>query len=247
MKTFFVLIKTEVKLMLRNADTLFFGIVLPIGLAILLGFIYGDKPAQEGAPYTAIAQSFGAIASIGICATSLMTLPLTVAGERDKKVLKHYKVTPVHPGMLLTVHIIIDFIVSVISSLCVFVTLALFFGYRMGGAFLPFAGSYILVSAAMFGIGALIASLCKTIKQSNTVTSLVYFPMFFLSGATVPYEIMPKPLQTAMNILPLTQGIKLLKATSLGLDNVNCLAPIIVLASIAVISIAISIKVFKWE
>ncbi len=41
--------------------------------------------------------------------------------------------------------------------------------------------------------------------------------MLIFSGATPPYEVMPAALQKVADVLPLTQGIKLLKATSLGL------------------------------
>lgn len=65
-------------------------------------------------------------------------------------------------------------------------------------------------------IGLLMAILCRTIKSVNAVTSLVYFPMLFLSGATIPYELFPSGLQKVANVLPLTQGIKLMKAVSMG-------------------------------
>lgn len=60
------------------------------------------------------------------------------------------------------------------------------------------------------------AILCRTIESVNAVTSLVYFPMLFLSGATIPYELFPSGLQKVANVLPLTQGIKLMKSVSMG-------------------------------
>ena len=77
-------------------------------------------------------------------------------------------------------------------------------------------GSWLLTLVLMFSIGLLMAILCRTIKSVNAVTSLVYFPMLFLSGATIPYELFPKGLQRIANVLPLTQGIKLMKAVSMG-------------------------------
>ena len=51
-------------------------------------------------------QSFGAFVAVGICATGLMGLPLTIADYRDKKILKRFKATPVDPGLLLLVQIV---------------------------------------------------------------------------------------------------------------------------------------------
>ena len=75
------------------------------------------------------------------------------------------------------------------------------------------------------------------------------FPMLIFSGATLPYEVMPNALQKTVDILPLTQGNKLLKASSLGLgiDSEVIVAPTIIMTGIAVISVAIAIRFFKWE
>lgn len=53
--------------------------------------------------------------------------------------------------------------------------------------------------------------------------------------------------QKVADILPLTQGIKLLKAASLGLPTDNVFVPAIVMIAIAVICIGISLRFFKWE
>jgi ABC-2 type transport system permease protein len=71
--------------------------------------------------------------------------------------------------------------------------------------------------------------------------------MLFLSGATVPYEIMPKGLQIAANIFPLTQGIKLLKAVVLGVPAQDFRVQLMVMIALSVVGILISIKCFKWE
>ena len=48
-------------------------------------------------------------------------------------------------------------------------------------------------------------------------------------------------------VLPLTQGIKILKASTLGLPIDNLIFPIIIMISNFVVCIVISVKFFKWE
>lgn len=84
-------------------------------------------------------------------------------------------------------------------------------------------------------------------KTASIIASILYFPMLIFSGVTFPYEVMPKLLQKVADILPLTQGIKLLKATSLGLPVNDVIFPITVMAVIAVICITIYIRFFRWE
>lgn len=247
MKRFLTLLKIEGRLALRSIDGVFFGIIMPMGIAILIGMISGNKNVSDGADYTFIDASFGALITIGICATALMGIPLGISDYRDKKILKHYFVTPVSPVIILMVYAVINFLNAVISCIGVYLVLKVFYGFKMLGSLGGFLLSYMLVLIAMYGIGMLIASLCKNIKTANLVCTLVYFPMLFLSGATIPYEILPKPLQQVSNVLPLTQGIKLLKGFSLGLKQENLIMPIVVLVLVAFITIILSFKYFKWE
>ncbi len=247
MKTFSTLFKTEVKLSIRHMDSIIFGVLFPVGIALLLGAIYGSKPAYEGAGYTMLQQSFGAFATIGICATGLMGLPLVLADYRHKKILKRYKVTPVSPSTLLTIQVLLSFMLAVISAACTAVVSITIFGYSMPGSIFKFLLSFLLLTVTIYSMGMLVASLAPNIKTANLACTVLYFPMLFLSGATVPYEIMPKALQSVSNVFPMTQGIKLLKGTSLGLPVGDMVLQIVIMAVISIICIVLSIKYFKWE
>ena len=102
---------------------------------------------------------------------------------------------------------------------------------------------------SMFSIGMMVGGLAPNTKMAGIIASILYFPMLIFSGATLPYEVMPNALQKTVDILPLTQGIKLLKASSLGLGiDINVIvAPAIIMTGIAVISAAVAIRFFKWE
>ena len=115
------------------------------------------------------------------------------------------------------------------------------------GNVLLFLGSYLLVMAAMYSIGMLIAGLCKSVKVANVVTTAVYFPMLFLSGATIPFELFPKGLQKVASILPLTQGIKLMKQVSMGSAVENVIGTVLLMAAITFICCILSKLTFRWE
>ncbi len=247
MKTFSTLFRTELKISMRHMDAIFFGIFFPVGIALLLGGIYGSKPAYEGAHYTMLQQSFGAYASVGICATGLMGLPLVLADYRHKKILKRYKVTPVSPGMLLAIQVMLAFLIAVVSAILTSLVSVVIFGYTMPGSLPKFVLSFLLLTVTIYSLGMLISSLAPNIKVANLACTLLYFPMLFLSGATVPFEIMPKALQTISNIFPMTQGIKLLKNTSLGLSSGDIHIQIIIMAVVSIVCVVLSIKFFKWD
>ena len=247
MKAFNALLKSELKLSLRDMNIPIFGIAFPVIVAVIVGLVSGSKPAFEGASYSFIDQSFGAFAAIGICATGLMGMPLLVADYRHKKILKRYMVTPVSPALLLFVQFLINLLMTAISLILLYVICSVLWSYQMAGSVAWFLVSYLLVIVSIYSIGMMLASVAADMKTANLLCTLIYFPMLFFSGATIPYEIMPRGAQMAMDVLPLTQGIKLLKSASLGLPMNNMIISGIILLSMSLVCIILSIKFFKWE
>lgn len=247
MKAFSTILKTEIKLSLRGMDMLIFAIFMPVVVVIILGAVFGNKPAFDGSNYTFLEQSFGAVTTIAIIAGGVMGLPLVLSDYRQKKILKRFKVTPISPSLILAVQVLIYFIYSIISLILVFGVATVFFDFRLNGSWLHFFGAYMLVMVSMFSIGLLVGGIAPNIKIASVVASVLYFPMLIFSGATLPYEVMPVTLQKVADLLPLTQGIKLLKAASLGLPVEGVLIPVIVMVALAVICTSISTRFFKWE
>ena len=247
MKKYITLLKTELKLSFRGMDMIIFALCMPVLVAVILGILYGSKPAFEGAGYSFLAQSFGALSTIAICAGGVMGLPLVISDYRQKKILKRFKVTPTSPTILLAVQVSIYALYSLASLVLVFLVSTLIFGTQFSGSLGMFMASYFLVMLSMFSIGIMVGGISPNMKVASIVASLLYFPMLIFSGATLPYEVMPFGLQKVVDVLPLTQGIKLLKATSLGLPIEVVWWPFLIMVALVVICGGIAIKYFKWE
>ncbi|MGN0496414.1 MAG: ABC transporter permease [Lachnospiraceae bacterium] len=245
MKRFLKLYLIEQKLALRSGDMLLFGVAMPVGIMILINMIAGPKQAGEG--FTYLESAFASLIAVGICASAFMGIPLTVADYRDKKILKHFFTTPCSPLWILGSDMVCCGVTALLSAISVALVSVLFLGYEMQGNVLAFMGSWLLTLVSMFSIGLLMASLCRTVKSVNSVTTLVYFPMLFLSGATIPYELFPNGLQKVANVLPLTQGIKLMKAVSMGVKLEDIWKIVVLLLGITLVCTVVSVKTFRWE
>lgn len=244
---FFTMLKIELKLSFRGMDMIIFAVCMPVVVAVLLGSIYGGQPAFDGAGYTFLEQSFGAVSTIAVCAGGVMGLPLVISDYRQKKILKRFKITPSSPILLLSVQVAVYMIYSLAALALVYLVSTLFFGMRLRGAFFPFMGAFFLVMISMFSIGMLVGGVSPDGKTAGILASILYFPMLIFSGATLPYEVMPDILQKAANVLPLTQGIKLLKAASLGLPAEHVMVSLVSMITITVICGWLSIRFFRWE
>lgn len=247
MKSFITLLKNELKLNIRNMNMVIFAVIMPLVVLIILGLIYGTKPATEGAAYTFMEQSFGAICTISICAGGLMGLPLVVSEYRERKILKRFKVTPVNPIKLLAVELTIYAVYCIVSLITLFPAAALIWNVRTCGSLFAFLGSWLLTMVSTLSIGMMVGGIAKNTKSASVIACILYFPMLIFSGATLPFEVMPEVMQKIASVFPLTQGIALMKAAFLGLPAENWQLSAAVMAAVTVICTGIAVKFFKWE
>lgn len=247
MRSFTVLLKNELKLNIRNMNMVIFAVILPLVVLVILGFLYGTSPASEGAGFTFLEQSIGALCTISICAGGLMGLPLVVSEYRERKILKRFKVTPISPVMLLTVEFLIYVIYSVISLATIIPVAMMFWKVEIHGSWIAFVGSWLLTTVSTLSIGMMVGGIAQNAKTASVIACILYFPMLIFSGATLPFEVMPKGMQTVVQFFPITQGIQLMKSTFLGTPLSNAWLPVFVKLAITIICSGVAIKCFKWE
>ena len=246
MKRFLTFLKTELKLSLRDMNMVIFAVIMPLVIFIILGIIYGTKPAYDGADYTFLEQSFGAVGAIAICASGLMGLPLAVSGLRELKILKRLRVTPVSPVFVLGVELAM-YIVYCAVSLATLSAAALLWGVRLRGSLLAFLGSWALTMLSTLSIGMLAGGVAKDTKQAGVIASILYFPMLIFSGTTLPIEVMPTAMQKIVSVFPLTQGLTMMKDTFLGIGAGGVLLPIGVMLGVTVLCTVLAVRFFRWE
>ena len=246
MKRFFVFLKTELKLSLRDMNMVIFAVIMPLAIFIILGVIYGSKPAFDGAGYTFLEQSFGAVSAVAICAGGLMGLPMAVSDSRERKVLKRLRVTPAGPVFILGVELAM-YIVYCAVSLATLSAAALLWGVRMRGSLPAFLGSWALTMLSTLSLGMLVGGVAKNTRQASVIASVLYFPMLVFSGTTLPIEVMPPAMQKIVSFFPLTQGITMMKNTFLSAGAESVLLPVCVMLALTVICACLAIRFFRWE
>ena len=155
MRTFTKLLKTELKLNIRNMNMVIFAIIMPIAVLVVLGFIYQAKPA--------------------------------------------------------------------------------------------FIGSWLLAMVSTLSIGMMVGGIAKNEKMASVIASTLYLPMLIFFGATLSFEVMPGVMHKLDSLFPLTQGIQLMKATSLGQLVEHIWIPVVVMMAVTVICTGVAVKYFKWE
>ena len=247
MKRFFIFLKTELKLSIRDMNMIIFAVMMPLVIFVILGIIYGTKPAFEGADFSFLEQSFGAACAVSMCAGGLMGLPLAVSDCRERKVLKRFRVTPVSPAFILGVELTMYMIYCLVSLVSLAVVAFVFWKVKLHGSLVAFLGSWLITMISTLSIGMLVGGIAKNSKQAGVIASVLYFPMLIFSGTTLPVEVIPKAMQKLVSLFPLTQGITLMKNTFLGLSQGNVLLPMTIMLAVTAVCTGVAIRFFRWE
>ena len=245
MKRFLRMYRVEQKLFFRSPDVILFNLAMPLVTLILITIIVGNKNAADSG-LTYLQSAYVALSTVGICCSAFMSIPISIVEYRSQGVLRRMYCSPCFPARLLACATLASGVMAAISTLILTVAAAAFFGYRMSGNVFVYMAVWLLTMISMFSIGLMVASLCRTTKSMNVVTSLLYFPMLLFSGATIPAEVFPAWFRGVAKRMPLGVGIDLLKSVSMGCyDRIT--VPVITLIAITVICGTVAVKTFRWE
>ena len=237
----------ESKLFLRNFINIFFLLVFPTLMILLFGGIYGNTPNEVYGGAGMVDVSVPAYAGMIISVTGLKSLPLTICEYREKKILKRYMATPIKPVYVIVSQICVNTFMTITGMALLIVVAKLVFNLKFTGNVLEVAIVFLLSILSIFSIGFLIASIAPNMKAAGAIANLIYFPMLFLTGATVPIEIMPDFMQRISKILPVTHVVEAMKHVWLGDGIFTCWQSILVLIGVMIGCFALSIKFFRWE
>lgn len=247
MKKFIKVFTVESKLFMRDFTSIFFMLGMPIMLLLLFGSIYGNTPSATFGGLGSVDVSVPANFAIIIVVAGIMSLPMTVVSYREKGILKRFRATPMSPSVILFVQFFIYIIVGFFGAAILILLGKLIYGLRIPGSLFQTVLAFLLSCASIFSLGFFLASILKTFRSVSLVAFILYFPMIFLSGATLPREFLPKGVYMVSQFLPLTHVVNLLRGIWAGQSWGMFHKEIIILVGVMIVSIAVSIKIFRWE
>jgi ABC-2 type transport system permease protein len=242
-----VITAVEFRLFFRSQFNVIFVVAFPMFMLLMNGSIYGNKPVALFGGHGTVDVSVPAYACMIIAITGLLSLPLAVARYRERKILKRFMATPIHPLDILLSQVLVNLVMAAAGMLVLIVLGKIIFDLHIFGQALPIVFSFILIALSVFSIGLVIAGVIPDSKASTSVSFLVYFPMLYLSGAIIPAQILPKSVAAVAKFLPLTHGVNLLEGVWMGRNLSSFSGDILILLAVFIVFTGTSIKLFRWE
>ena len=173
---------------------------------------------------------------------------IPLVADREKLILKRLGATPLRRWQLVGSNVAMRLLIAVLQAVVIVAVGGLLFGVEITGSLLLTAGFIVLGSLAFLALGYVIASFAKTEDAANGMTSVVQFPMMFLSGTFFPIELMPDPLQAVARAVPLTYLSDALRQVMV---DGTAFAPLLVCAGVLgawlVVCFGIAAKRFAWQ
>ena len=141
---------------------------------------------------------------------------IPLVADRVKLILKRLAATPLHRWQLVGSNVLMRLLIALAQAVIIVGVGVVVFGVQIVGSLL-LTGFFIALGAMAFlALGYVIASFAKTEDSANGMTSVVQFPMMFLSGTFFPIDQMPDFLKGIARIIPLTYLSDALRQVMVG-------------------------------
>jgi ABC-2 type transport system permease protein len=183
-----------------------------------------------------------ALMQLGVFAS----IPLVV--QREKLILKRLSATPLSRATLVGSNVAMRLLIALLQTVLIVGIGVQLFGVTIVGNVALLAAFIVLGALTFLAVGYVIGSYARTEESANALTSVVQFPLMFLSGIFFPIEFMPDWLQPVAAVMPLTYLGDALRQTMVGGSAyVPLEVDALVLGAWLVGSFLVSARFFRWQ
>ncbi|MGH9452825.1 MAG: CIA30 family protein [Terriglobia bacterium] len=233
---------SNILLVTRTKTALFFTFIFPlIFLFAYAGIFAGGNPKT-------VAYFFGPVVVLQVMGSAFFGLGLQSVTQRERGSLRRFRLAPIGPA---------DMVMSSLLSnyLLLLPTVALLLFCAMVFFHMPFTISIIdlliLVTIGSFtfaGFGLTIGSVANTMQEAQVYNNVVWFPLLFLSGATIPLPFLPHWLQQVAAFLPATYLVDAFQGVMSTSEPLRAYWPeLLALIISGMFGLMFAWKLFRWE
>jgi len=238
---------TQSKVFLREPMAVFFGLVFPALLLVVIGTVFpgATDPSPDFGGRSLVEIYAPVSIALGLATVALSLLPATLGGDREKGILRRLSTTPVHPRALVAAHLVVQLAVVTVATVAAILIGMLIFGIPFPESSGWFVLSYALGAISLLSVGLLIGALVPTANSGQAMGMLLYFPLLFFAGVYIPLEVMPAGVRTVSGYTPSGAAVQALSASWMG--DMPQTSSLLVMAAWALVAGSLAIWLFRWD
>ena len=241
MKHFLTLTRMRIRLTLRNRMFLFFSVIMPFGFFFLYAGVFA-----KGDP-RAVRFFLGPVISLAVMG-SFWGLSAALVTFREQGILRRFHVTPVTASDMLASSIVANYVLTVPTVALELLFARIIFHVTDFGNMLAF---FVLVTVGVVSfasMGLIVASVTNTMQETQVLNQLIWLPLIFLSGATMPLPYLPHVAQKFALFLPATYLVWGLEAATFFSQPIGkVLVEAFSLGIWAILAFFVAAQLFRWE
>ncbi|MGI8958459.1 MAG: amidohydrolase family protein [Bryobacteraceae bacterium] len=243
MKPYLAQIKSNLRLMGRDRSVLFFSYMFPLTFFFLFAQLYSGSQSPA-----AMAQIFSMVLIIGVLGNGFFGAGMRAVQDRETNVLRRFKVAPINAGPII--------VASLVSGLVAFLpTVLLFLLFATTIYHMPFPHNvlsmlvFVAIGVVAFrSMGMIVAAVVNSAQEGGILIQLLYLPMLFLSGATIPVSVMPIWVQSIAQFLPATYLFQGMQSIMIAGDSLAAnIGSVVALVVTMLVALFVGVKLFRWE
>jgi ABC-2 type transport system permease protein len=198
-------LRYDLLLVLRDPQSRFFTIALPVIFLILLTSLFGNHTQYiDGRAIKDSTYYVAGIGTMGIVATSFVNLVITITAQRESGVLKRRRSTPVPAWVLIASRVLTSVILALVLVVVIVVIGRIIYGVRLPGSTLAAFVLGVVVGAASFCcLAYATVSFVRNEDSAQPIIQAIVLPLYFISGVFVAKSQLSHTLQDVASVFPI--------------------------------------------
>jgi len=232
----------ELKLFAREPFSLVFTFGFPLVVLTVLtaSFQPGDEAFGDAMPADYYLASY---VGVVIGAFGLIILPAHLAAYRERGILRRFRASSVPASSALGSQLAVGLAVATLASALLVVVGTLAYDAQLPVQVGLTVLGFLLAAASFMALGLLLATLLPGARAAQAVGMILFFPMWLLSGAGPPPEIMGATMRGVSDAMPLTWAVQAVQSPWLGEDL--SATSMLLLAAMLLVAGAVAIRRFR--
>jgi ABC-2 type transport system permease protein len=208
------LTRTELRLFRREPFSIVFVLAFPLMMMMLLSAVFGNDQSNADdvengmlvwrgvtpADYYTAASVASVVAALG-----LMTVPINLAGYRERGILRRMRASSVPAWVIVMSQLTLALVTFVAGALVMSVVAWLAYDAMLPQDVIGVLVA-LLIGALSFGsIGLLLAAVVRGSRAAQGIGLMLFFAMWLICGTAPPRAVLPSALREVGLALPLGQ------------------------------------------